>query len=65
MTEAQIEEVVNARGDDFERRVFSSRDDASAAGIPDKYIPRRLWCRSCNRSNIVVAYKVTESSDLR
>jgi len=70
--EAQIEAMVidrgddpERRGDDFERLEFSSRDDAYAAGIPDKYIPRRLWCDSCNASGVVVAYKVTESSDLR
>ncbi|MCY3851379.1 MAG: hypothetical protein OXF75_11375 [Acidimicrobiaceae bacterium] len=64
-TEAQIEAMVTNRDDDLEWRGFRSYDEAFDAGIPDKYIPRRLWCDSCNPSGKVVAYKVTESSDLR
>ena len=63
--EEEIVAMVTNRDDDLERRQFRSYDAASAAGIPDKYIPPRLWCDSCNASGKVVAYKVTESSDLR
>ncbi|MDE0066588.1 MAG: hypothetical protein OXN44_06920 [Acidimicrobiaceae bacterium] len=52
--------MISDRGDQFKRLEFGSRDDAAAAGIPDTYIPERLWCDSCYESGVVVAYRINE-----